>query len=306
MTIESRYRLGEYVIIEHGGILLTWASHIALGAQLNGRCFILGNILVIGPKESEEAGFLKLEFFEQLMELPPWIKTTYYCFASSILKVGTGQSIMSDLMEHPYLTPKIEKEHINTNVPGAFRLERYKITLDENSIISWQSIGETNRTIRGNCVIESGILFICPKETESDDGQSHRDFFAGQRLLRQWDKTFAWGHYGSLMKCREPELRRPHTSIWMPENVKASLTNKRPFPQNQQFPSEGFHEFAASVSTWLKTKWHRIVAWKIWDRLIPLIIAGVLKGVRFFVFFVGKCVALTLRVIDRFRGHHKE
>ncbi len=306
MTIENKYRLGEYVIIEQGGILLTWASHVALGAQLNGRCFIIGNILVIGPKEHEEAGFLKLEFFEQLMKLPAWTKTTYYCFASSIREVGTGQSIMSDLMEHPYYTPKIEKEYINTNVPGAFRLGRYKITLDKNSIISWQTIGESNRTIRGSCVIESGILFICPKEIESDDGQSHRDSFAGQRLLRQWDKTFAWGHYGSLMKCREPELRRPHTAIWTPENVKACITNKRRFLQNQQFPGEGFHEFAASGSAWLKTTWHRIVGWKVWGRLVPLVIAGVLMGVRFLVFFIGKFVSLSLRVIDRFREHHKE
>jgi len=305
MTIENRYRLGEYVIIEHGGILLTWASHIALGTQLNGRCFILGNILIIGPQESEEAGFLKLEFSEQLMELPPWIKTTYYCFASSILKVGTEQSIMSDLIEHPYYLPKIEKETVNINRPGTFRLGRYKITANENNIIFWQTIGELNRTISGKCVIESGILFIGSEKTDSDDLQNRRDFFAGQKQLPQWEKTFAWGHFGSLIKCKEPELRKSYADIEKPENVKAYITNKRPFPQNQQFPSGGFHEFAASISAWLKTTWYRIAAWKIWGRLVPLVIAGVLMGVRFFVFFIRKCASISLRIIDGFREYFK-
>ena len=107
-TSEIKYRLGEYVIIEHGGILLTWVSHTAIGAQLSGRCFIIGNILVFGPTEHEEAGFLILEFFEQLMKLPAWIKTTYYCFVSSLRKVGMEQSILGDLIEHPYI-PKIDK-----------------------------------------------------------------------------------------------------------------------------------------------------------------------------------------------------
>lgn len=97
MTPEIKYRLHEYVIIEHGGILLTWVSHTALGEQLSGRCYIVCNILVIGPPEHEEPGFLKLEFHEQLIKFPPWVKTTFYCFASFIRKVGIEQSIINDL-----------------------------------------------------------------------------------------------------------------------------------------------------------------------------------------------------------------
>lgn len=305
MTIESRYRLGEYVIIEHGGILLTWASHIALGAQLNGRCFIIGSILIIGPKESEEAGFLKLEFFEQLMELPPWTKTTYYCFASSILKVGMEQSIMNDLIEHPYYAPKIEEKAFNLNKPGIYRLGRYKITANGNSNISWQTIGELNRTIRGKCLIESGILFIGPKEIESDDLQNRRDFFAGQKQLPQWDKTFAWAHLGSLMKCREPELRKPHAAIWKPVNVKSCITKNMPFYQSQQFQREDIQELTTSVAEWLKIKWHRIIEWKIWGRFAPVAIAGVLMVVRFIVFFIRKCASISLRIIDCFREYFK-
>ena len=93
MIDEIKYRLGEFIIIEHRGVLLTWVTHIALGAQRSGRCFIFGNILVIGPWDREEAGYLILEFHEHLMKLPAWNKTSYYCFASSLRKVGTEQII---------------------------------------------------------------------------------------------------------------------------------------------------------------------------------------------------------------------
>ena len=181
MTNEIKYRLSKYIIIEHGGIVLTWVSHTALGAQRSGRCFIIGNILVIGPKEHEEAGFLILEFHEQLMKLPAWAKTTFYCFASTIRKVDTEQSIMNDLIEHPYI-PKIDKEAVKTKGSGTFRLGRYKINVDESSIISWQTIGELNRIISGKCFTESGILFIGPKENEFEDGQGRRNIFYSSEI----------------------------------------------------------------------------------------------------------------------------
>lgn len=304
-TSEIKYRLGEYVIIEHGGILLTWVSHTAIGAQLSGRCFIIGNILVVGPAEDEEAGFLVLEFNEQLMKLPAWVKTTYYCFASSLRKVGTGKSILSDLIEHPYI-PKIGKTTGKTKGPGVFRLGSYRITVGENSIISWQTIGELNRKLSGKCIAESGILFIGPKENESEDSQSRREFFSGQKLLRRWDRTFAWGHYGSLMTCKELELRSSGTNLWRLENVQAYLTNYMPFSQNQKLRIGEFQELTASRSEWFRTIWHRIVEWKAWSILAPLVIDGVLIGFRFVIFLIRKCTFLSLRIINRLRVHHKE
>jgi len=304
ITHEVKYRLHEYVIIEHGGILLTWVSHTALGEQLSGRCFIVGNILVIGPPEDEDPGFLKLEFHKQLMKLPQWAKTTFYCFASSIRKVDTEQSIIDDLKQHPYLHAK-DNEVIDTKGPGIFRLGRYKISVDKNNIISWQTIGELNRIISGRCITESGILFIGPKENESEDGQSRREFFAGQKLLGQWDKTFAWGHYGSLIKCKEPKCQKSYAAAWTSEDQKISITNVMPFPQSQEHSRERFHVYTASGTEWLKTIWHRIVEWDFWKRLAPLFIAGVITPFRFSVFFAGKCVSVSIRIIKRFRSNHK-
>jgi hypothetical protein len=189
---------------------------LAYETQRSGRCFILGNILLIGSLDREEAGFLKLEYHEQLMKLPPWNKTRYYCFASSLRTVGTEQSLEGYLRKHLAID-KIGTESVNITAPGIFRLDRYKITVGESSNISWQTIGELNRTTSGKCFAESGILFIGPKENELDEGQNRKIFFNELKLLPQWDKTFAWGHYGSLRICEESRPRKSYKPIWKPE-----------------------------------------------------------------------------------------
>lgn len=302
---EIKYRLGEFIIIEHRGVLLTWVTHIALGAQRSGRCFIVGNILVIGTLDREEAGHLKLEFHEHLMKLPAWNKTRYYCFASSLRKVGTEQSLTTYLIEQLSID-KIGMGAVNITVPGTFRLGRYKITVDENSIVSWQTIGDLNRTIGGTCFTESGILFIGPKENELDEGQSRKIFFNELKLLPQWDKTFAWGHYGSLRICKESKSRKPYNAIWKPEYVKTYITTNMPFLQSQELRKEKSSEPKVSVFEWLKMAWHRIVEWKVWGRLAGLIIAGTFFGFRIFIFIIEKIVFLSQRIIERFRKHRSK
>jgi len=302
---ENRYRLNEFIIIEHSGFLLTCVTHIALGAQRSGRCFIIGNILVIGPWDREEAGHLKLEFHEHLMKLPEWNKTRYYCFASSLRKIGTEQSLTSYLTEQLSID-KIGMEAVNITLPSTFRLDRYKITVAENSIISWQTIGELNRTIGGKCFTESGILFIGPKENKLDEGQSRKIFLNELKLLPQWDKTFAWGHYGSLRICKESKPRQSYKSIWKPKHVKTYLTNNMPFLQSQEFRKERSSGLKVSVFEWLKMAWYRIVEWKVWGRLTSLIIAGIFFGLHIFMFIVEKIAFLSHRIIKRFRKHRSK
>jgi len=302
---EIKYRLGEFIIIEHSGVLLTWVTHIALGAQRSGRCFIVGNILLIGSLDREEAGFLKLEFHEHLMKLPPWDKTRYYCFASGLRKIGTEQTLTSYLTEQLSID-KIGMEAVNITVSGTFRLDRYKITVGENSIISWQTIGELNRTIGGRCFTESGILFIGPKENELDEGQSRKIFFNELKLLPQWDKTFAWGHHGSLRICEESKPRKSYKVILKPEYMKTYLTNNITFLHRREFRKERNSELKVSVFDSLKMTWHRIVDWKIWSRLASLIIAGTYFGFRIFMFIIEKVVFLSQRIIERFRKHRSK
>ena len=302
---EIKYRLGELIIKEHSGVLLTWVTHIALGAQRSGRCFIVGNILLIGSLDREEAGFLKLEFHEHLMKLPPWEKTRFYCFASSLRKVGTEQSLSSYLTEQLSID-KIGMESVNITAPSTFRLDRYKITVGENSIISWQTIGELNRIIGGTCFIESGILFIGPKEDELDEGQSRKIFFNELKLLPQWDKTIAWGHHGSLRICEESKPRKSYKAIWKPEYMKTYITNNMPFLHRQEFRKERNSELKVSVFDSLKMAWHRIVDWKVWSRLASLIVAGTFFGFRIFMFTIEKIVFLSQRIIERFRKYRSK
>jgi len=299
---EIKYRLGGFIVIEHSGVLLTWVTHIALGAQRSGRCVVVGNILLLGSLDREEAGFLKLEFHEHLMKLPPWDKTRYYCFASSLRKVGTEQSLASYLREQLPID-KIEMESVNITAPGTFRLDRYKIAVGENSIISWETIGELNRTIGGKCLTESGILFIGPKENEVDEGQSRKIFLNKLKLLPQWDKTFAWGHYGSLKTCEESRPRKSYKAIWKPEYMKTYITNNMPLLHRQEFRKERDSEFKVSVFDSLKMAWHRIVDWKVWGHLANLIITGAFYGFRILMFVIKNIVFLFQRIIERFRNH---
>ena len=295
--------------MEQGGVFLTWISHIALGAQLSGRCFILGNILVIEPQErEEEAGFLKLEFYEQLRKLPAWTKTTYYCFASSIRKIDTGRSLARESKVRPYI-PKIDMTAAEIIGSGSFRLGRYRIIVDGNNVISWQSIGELNRIVSGKCVIESGIIFIGQKEIESDNGQDRREFFAGQRVLPQWNKTFAWGYYGSLRICKKAKPWESYAAICKPKSIKIGFDGNMPFIQKQELKKEKIPQLTISGYRWLITAWCRVIEWNGWGRIKALIIAGIFLGSRIFVLLIEKIEklkCLTRGVIARFRRYRNK
>ena len=234
---EIKYRLDEYMIIERDGISLTWACHIAVGGQLSGNCVISGNILVLGPKKHQDPGFLKLEFYEQLRKLPTWNKTTCYGLASSLRKVDSGQSLVHELETDPF-SLKIDMAPTGIKGPETFSLGWYKIIIDPNGSISWQSMVALNRTISGKCEIESGILFLGQKEMESDKGKNRREFVACLKSLPQWDKTVAWGHYGSLKVCEQSKLRVYHGGIRKPDDVKVGLGKNRVFIRNANSQKE--------------------------------------------------------------------
>lgn len=62
--------------------------------------------------------------------------------------------------------------------------------------ITCQAIRDLGRRIGGTCIIESGILFLCPKEDKFAEGQS-RAFYTELELLPSWDATRMWGHQES-------------------------------------------------------------------------------------------------------------
>lgn len=305
---ESRYRLGEFMITEHGSVLLTWAAHIAVGDQLSGECFVVGDILVIGPCEREESGYLKLEFHEHLMRLPAWNKTRYYCFLSDIREVGSGQSIAGDLIRR-LAAGNVDAKAGDIAGQGTFRLGQYEIAADENGTISWKTVGQSNTTSGGRCFIESGVLFLGAKEYESDGEQNRQKFSAGLKLLPQWDRTLAWGDYRHRMSCKEPERLKEHAAFWRPEHVrdvKTFITNNTLFSKGQHFRKEKISEIKSSGMEWFKKAWHSVVASEIWGSLKSLIVRGGLLILRALIFVLAAIAELTIRAIERLREYYKD
>jgi hypothetical protein len=93
MAQERRYRLGQYEIIEDESATLWWGSHAGMADTKGGRCLIEGKILILGPEEIQQPGFLRREFVERLKKLQRWDKTEYYCSSHSLNDSRTGARI---------------------------------------------------------------------------------------------------------------------------------------------------------------------------------------------------------------------
>ncbi|MGB3222660.1 MAG: hypothetical protein WBB23_07645 [Desulforhopalus sp.] len=254
---EISYKLDEFVIIEQGGVLLTWVKHMPFGSQRSGKCYRLDNILVILPWDHEGPGFLKWEFNEYSMKLPRWTKTHYYCFASTLRQVGIAQSLSTEAIRQ-IAGGESSHELVKVDESRSFQLNRYKITLHNNNIISWLTIGGFNKTIGGTCFIESDIIFLGPQENESDTKQ-RRLFFAEFKLLPLWNKTVAWGHAGSLKICEKfKNQKSSYSAAWNPEPTKVSLKDNINLLQSEGLNKEKFREIKESGIDWLKKIWTRV------------------------------------------------
>jgi hypothetical protein len=91
MSKGTSYRLGRFEIIEKKNDEIWWETHAGFARFRSGKCFIVGDILFIGPYQTEEPGFLKGEFIEHLNKYPKWEKTKYYCSSYFIYSCITGR-----------------------------------------------------------------------------------------------------------------------------------------------------------------------------------------------------------------------
>jgi hypothetical protein len=289
MKQENIYRLGEYRITEYENGLLRWEKLFNFGIQHSGKCFILGDILIIGHWSHEEVGYLQLEFFEQLEKLPAWNKTRYYCFAFELLNVSSGQTITNDYLESTLrnLTSATLKSEINVSA-GTFRLGRYQITVTDNGEVSWQTYGGLNRVVSGQCVFESGILFMDEQEYEED--QSKREFLKKLNQLPKWHNSVAWCRSLVLRICQHKQQSENSDSIarhqdTMDEHV---FDEKPSAPYLNQY-KEPNKRLSLSGFNWLEKVWHRIRGGKRWLKyLIPLFVLGLLLGMALLWYSVEK------------------
>ena len=91
MAEDTSYGLGRFEIIEKKNGEIWWETHAGCGRLRAGKCFIVGEILFIGPYKTEKPGFLKGEFIEHLNKLSKWEKTKHYCSSYSIYNCKTGR-----------------------------------------------------------------------------------------------------------------------------------------------------------------------------------------------------------------------
>lgn len=273
MVNKTRYRLGEYLIAEDGYGQLRWETHFNFGVQRSGKCYILGNILILGNWSHEESGYLQLEFSELLQKLPNWNRTRYYCLASELLDVSTGQILTNDYLEHYIaLTRSPESKPLMNVSSGMFKLGRYQITIDDNGEILWQTYEGSQRVVGGQCVIESDVLFIGP-QTYDEGNQSKQEFLNKLHQLPQWDKTLAWTRSLVLRPCH---IESQQTEKPGPANLHQYIMDEQPFDEKPSAlyltqykkTSEGLLRL---IFKWLKTVQHYICGEKRWLKYLIIL-----------------------------------
>jgi hypothetical protein len=210
------YRLGEYKIIDSGIGALWWEAHAGLGALISGRCFIRGEILFIGPRESEEPGFLANEFLNQLERFPRWEKTKHYCLNYTIYECRSGRKLTEEeiavwsrnqtqwteetVFSGTPLGKGNKKRGSDSTEDRSYRLGRYEIILKPSGEVWWKTpSGRTGLRV-GKSIIVRDILFIGAGETEE---RSHlrRQFLERLDQLSEWRTTQYYSPSYALYDC---------------------------------------------------------------------------------------------------------
>jgi hypothetical protein len=206
MIEKSTYRLAEYQITEYDDGALQWTVHHGFGEQWSGKCFILDDILVLEEFTHEEIGYLKGEFLDHIRKLPVWNKTKFYCFASDLLDVSSGRSLSRDWKNYLPSTrgaARNRSQAPKVKGPLTFPLDKYKVTVADNDQISWQALEGGDRVAGGQCIIQSGILFIGPREYETGQ-RSRQEFLEELNDIPPWKRTKIWSHSLALRPCEPP------------------------------------------------------------------------------------------------------
>lgn len=201
---ETAYRLDEFILIERSSFLLTWVLQNPMGMQRSGKCYVIGDILVLMPWETYSPGYLRMEFHDYLIKLPLWRKTSSFCIASGLRRVDIGMLATDDVLEQ-LATKAINVGTLKSLDPGAFQLGRYKIIASDDNAIAWQAIGSNNRIVCGKGCIESGILILDSEKVELDEG-TRRSFYSELKTLPPWNLTPVWGHAQSIKSCKQSSL----------------------------------------------------------------------------------------------------
>ena len=242
------YRLGEYKIIDSGTGALWWEAHAGLGALISGKCFIRGEILFIGPRESEEPGFLANEFLNQLERFPRWEKTKHYCLNYTIYECRSGRRLTEEeIAVWSRSQTQWKEETVFSGTPlgkgnreqgsgstedVSYRLGKYEIILKPSGQLWWKTPSAHTGLRVGKSIIAGDIVFIGAVESEEPGNLRHRSI---DRLdqLPEWRRTqyycpsYALYDCGTGRSLAKGEGGSGHTAESPPKGERLSKRNDK-------------------------------------------------------------------------------
>ena len=295
MTNDSSYRLGNYQITVSDDVLVRWERHVPLAMARSGKCFLFGDVLIIGSKFRDEDGFQIGEFLDSVRKLPPWTRTRFYCFEGELFDCATGHALAEEALE-PFSsfacmnrTPPFCADGVSS---GTYRLGHYQITVAADHAIAWDAYGDLDRIVSGSCRIESGILIFGTQEHDKQ-GLGKQEFLDALSRLPQWDKTMAWCRGSILRPCRETpqeegsgifgKLQKMKADMYRPgedaqermSKIRAETHEPKPRSTIEHRYGETARKLLVSGSDLLRRGWKRVEAFKtriVWIVLLVTVI----------------------------------
>ena len=216
----KEYRLGDHKIIKSGIGELGWEAHFGLAEITEGRCFIKGSILFIGPAEGREDGFLKSEFLSHIKKLPEWLETRFYCKGFDIRHCQTGKKVTRFEMLQWYSRRRTDRKgqilssesdthwdlrSSNKQLkPGRWRLQQYEIAVESDNQICWKSYDGLNNVSVGACIVLEDILFWESGQIK-EPKMNKRQFFENLKKLPEWCQT---AYYAPKLSLQEVQIEK--------------------------------------------------------------------------------------------------
>jgi hypothetical protein len=205
------YRLAEYKIIEREDGYISWEAHSGFCSLKAGRGFINGDILFLEPGQtSEENGFLKGEFLDQLNRLPKWGKTKYYCTSFNIFRCKAGQETKPSSANNDFSQPE-KQEDVSS------RLGQFEIIEKRDGRLLWKSyIGRETMKL-GKAFVHGNILFLGRADPEKTSILK-KDFLERLLLTPPWEKTNYFCQQYTLYNCGTNTTCTDFDENYLPKN----------------------------------------------------------------------------------------
>ena len=228
------YRLGEYKIVVSETGEIHWEAHSGVGSLNEGICYKKGEILFIGPAVSLKEGFLKLEFIDSLKYLPSWTTTKFYSTNIETYICENGKKVTTEEMRLWSFDKKnLYDNKLNNEISAntAFKLCRYKISINSSGEINYSLYASPNILLKGKCIIIEDILFM-------NTVQNKETFLSKEEFKKDFDQLPKWEHtrYYSP-KYLLKECRNEHRKLQKKKHIKKiyrKTENKNADPQKER------------------------------------------------------------------------